>query len=740
MLLGRFLTSVAVIFCTVPFQGEAAGSASVSVSSNGFMSSAGLGAGASALASSQLRLLSSRQEKADHAVVTHICADDWIPGALALGASLKKFAMKADVVVMIHKNVTKPYRELLSSLFDRVYVQEPLLPHPSIKRIGADCVTLQLRSWQLPYKKALYMDSDMVALKSPESLFENNGEITAKIDRWTFGWNGGMFMCLPSDQTFKTLEQALHIYKTPKWAKQGIQQYLNHMFPKCNRSGGDSNALAQGKAKKRGLAGCWGYVMGKEHNKFTRELTPTEVNTLMSDSANGPYSSIHYSGDWAEAVKPWQTGCMAIKDSNTRLNGSARQGVFNLWHRAFDEFKPPASMKTLAQIDCPMWTCAKNRRSLDYVVVAPDIDCSTNAVIKSLVQFAGPRKILVIAPAKACAKFKAPAHHSVECIDQDTVLPNAPWTNVHNWFQKKFGKNNMTDSVPSKDPACDGCMTTKLERMHAMADKYLRQFWKMGIASLAESHHLSEDFVIWDADTVLFRDFCPLNEAGEANLMEDELPDKTCHDEISHTFKQLTGLDYALSDRKNKTFDSHHMVVNVNAMSGLLQTLQKSRPEAADWSLAVLEAACPTLEKCACGFSEFGTYASWMKHQHPSLVAEVPKQLAPARHAYNVKIARDLCPTPPCVKTVFSTTPVCCPDDYHLDFDRHHISGDLAVTFNHAADHPTTESCGLPKVHNNLHTLHTRGKTEAEIGRINGQAHNRQKHSRYVRHANHHAR
>lgn len=39
----------------------------------------------------------------------------------------------------------------------QVYVEEPVTPHASITRDGADCVTLQLRSWQLPYRKVLYL-------------------------------------------------------------------------------------------------------------------------------------------------------------------------------------------------------------------------------------------------------------------------------------------------------------------------------------------------------------------------------------------------------------------------------------------------------------------------------------------------------------------------------------------------------------------------------------------------------
>merc|ERR1719253_1620692 len=105
----------------------------------------------------------------------------------------------------------------------------------------------------------------------------------------------------------------------------------------------------------------------------------------------------------------------------------------------------------------------------------------------------------------------------------------------------------------------------------------------------------------------MLRDFCPMNPDGQANLMEGEAAsDNTCEKSAQHTFLEMTGLDYALSDRSKKTFASHHMVVNARAMSMLLTAFHKQRPTASHWSTAVLEAACPSAEACSCGFSEFG--------------------------------------------------------------------------------------------------------------------------------------
>lgn len=596
-----------------------------------------------ALRSSVLRLFRSdahsvrKTAKSENAIVTHICGDNWVPGAVALAGSLRRFPLQTDLVIMVGANLTKPYKELLSSIFDQVYVQDVLTPHPSIRRVGADCVTLQLRAWQLPYKKVLYMDADMVALSSPEPLFSEHGEITAKIDRWKFGWNGGMFICEPNETTFERLQAELHTYKGGE--KKGIQQFLNHMFPKCNRSD-------PVPPKSNGLAGCWGSVLTRVHNKFTRELTPTEVDTMLKTSQS-PYESIHFSGDWDDHVKPWMDGCMAMRDSTTRLQGLARSNLLKLWMRAYREFKPPAGMERLARLDCPSFSCAEERRSLDYVVMAEDLDCTTKAAVNSLVQFASPRQILLVAPEEACKKAGSSLDASVKCIDEDTVLPEVTRASVQTWLQGKFGNK-----------------TAAALRGLGVAGGYLQQFLKMGLSEVASKYGLSDDYVLWDSGMVLIRDFCPFNQEGQANLMEsDDQPEGTCNKNYQNAFAQLTGLDYAQSERSNKAFTAHHMVVNQQTMSQLLNAVRARQTNSSHWSNSILEVACPTAEVCTCGFSEFGTYASWMKRLHPASVSEVPLQISHANPQQGARAAKAQC----------------CPSSYTFTNDR--TAGSLAVLF-----------------------------------------------------------
>ena len=133
----------------------------------------------------QLTLLDGAQTATSkEAIVTHVCGKDWAPGALALAASLRAAGTSRNLVLMVTDTVGRRYQKLFAAVFDKVYIEEPVKPHDSITRDGADCVTLQLRAWQLPYKKVLYMDADIIALKTHDPVLDNFGELSAQNRFW----------------------------------------------------------------------------------------------------------------------------------------------------------------------------------------------------------------------------------------------------------------------------------------------------------------------------------------------------------------------------------------------------------------------------------------------------------------------------------------------------------------------------------------------------------------------------
>merc|ERR1719373_41502 len=86
------------------------------------------------------------------------------------------------------------------------------------------------------------------------------------------------------------------------------------------------------------------------------------------------------------------------------------------------------------------------------------------------------------------------------------------------------------------------------------------------------------------------------------------------------------------------------------------------RHQGKHWSTAILEASCPNLETCSCGFSEYGSYASWMKNLYPRSLVEVPLKYERSSRVADPKFS-------------------CCPDHYPEYFQRKTNEGLLFVSF-----------------------------------------------------------
>mmetsp|Transcript_12156 Transcript_12156/g.22946 ORF Transcript_12156/g.22946 Transcript_12156/m.22946 type:complete len:350 (+) Transcript_12156:87-1136(+) len=272
-----------------------------------------------------------QKDVTNEAIVTHVCSKDWAPGALALAASLRAAGTSRNLVLMVTDDIGHRFRHLFSSVFDKVYIEEPITPHESITRDGGDCVTLQLRAWQLPYRKVLYMDADIIALKTHDSLLDSYGELTAKRDPGLKEqFNGGMFILEPADSKFQKLRKLL-TGSTTFGNVGGIQQFLNFAFPSCT---------------KTAVVGCWKSALEDTYNKFTRDVTEADLRAER-------LASLHYSGNWGADKKPWMSGCRDTSDSVTRRSELVSTLV-KMWMDAFHRVSPPESLKDLLHVDCPL--------------------------------------------------------------------------------------------------------------------------------------------------------------------------------------------------------------------------------------------------------------------------------------------------------------------------------------------------------------------------------------------------
>lgn len=269
-----------------------------------------------------------------HAVVTHVCSDDWMPGALALAASLRAAGTHSDLVLMISEGVSHELERLAGLNFDKVLREQPILPHLSITRAQGDCVTLKFRCWQLPYEKVLYMDSDMIALRSVDHILKQHEELSANKDPNLDQFDSGMMVLKPLEATFSMLHKTI-VTARPAGNRQGDQAFLNKVFPNCKSS-----------RSSFGI-GCWGGVFGVGENKFTRDLSNDEVKAI--SEGHGSYNTLHCSGDWGGNSKPWMEGCRKKSDSMGR-NGM-QDSLLKIWNQAFH------SLKVTKQVPLPQLKC-----------------------------------------------------------------------------------------------------------------------------------------------------------------------------------------------------------------------------------------------------------------------------------------------------------------------------------------------------------------------------------------------
>ncbi|KAI1288001.1 Glycogenin-2 [Halotydeus destructor] len=136
--------------------------------------------------------------------------DTYCMGALVTGNSLRNVNTEAELVVFITDQVTSHMKKLLAEVYDHIKNVDIIegsdhdLLLDTSRPEWAVCMT-KILGWRLTqYEKIVYIDSDAIAIKNCDELFDKP-ELSAVPDiSWPDIFNSGVFVFEPNEKTFKS--------------------------------------------------------------------------------------------------------------------------------------------------------------------------------------------------------------------------------------------------------------------------------------------------------------------------------------------------------------------------------------------------------------------------------------------------------------------------------------------------------------------------------------------------------
>ncbi|GFO47441.1 glycogenin-1 [Plakobranchus ocellatus] len=147
----------------------------------------------------------------DEAFVTLATNDTYALGCLVLGSSLQRVSTTRQLVVMITSGVSASMRQQLEALFDQT-VEVNILDSSDtcnlelLGRPDLSCTFTKFHCWRLTqFKKCVFMDADTLVLQNIDDLFDRE-ELSAAPDAgWPDCFNSGVFVFVPSEETYRSL-------------------------------------------------------------------------------------------------------------------------------------------------------------------------------------------------------------------------------------------------------------------------------------------------------------------------------------------------------------------------------------------------------------------------------------------------------------------------------------------------------------------------------------------------------
>lgn len=170
--------------------------------------------------------------------MTLATTDAYGVGALVLAHSLLSQGTTRQLVIMVTPGVTEPVKSALAQVFHNVVTVDVLDSQDSahlalLERPELGITFTKLHCWTLTqYTKCVFLDADILALQNSDELF-SQPELSAACDvGWPDCFNSGMFVFVPSQETYDRL---IDFAKTTGSFDGGDQGLLNSFFPSWNR-------------------------------------------------------------------------------------------------------------------------------------------------------------------------------------------------------------------------------------------------------------------------------------------------------------------------------------------------------------------------------------------------------------------------------------------------------------------------------------------------------------------------
>ncbi|KAK4751430.1 hypothetical protein SAY87_004912 [Trapa incisa] len=169
------------------------------------------------------RAATARKEA--YATVLH-SSEAYVCGAIVLAHSLISTGTKRDLVLLLDNSISRRKRAALALAGWRIRLIERIRNPRAKKNAYNEYNYSKFRLWQLTdYDKVVFIDSDIIVLRSLDLLFYFPEMSAAGNDKWVF--NSGIMVIEPSDCTFAAL---MELREDVVSYNGGDQGFLNEAF------------------------------------------------------------------------------------------------------------------------------------------------------------------------------------------------------------------------------------------------------------------------------------------------------------------------------------------------------------------------------------------------------------------------------------------------------------------------------------------------------------------------------